>query len=200
MNSSDAHGSVVALRRIATTAALLASLIVGPSPSGAQPTPHATTAGGSHQINALSGCMNQWLFNGIWRLRIMSVAAYNDVVGLPGFKVSFEVRNGSSKSTSMLKTGLPSHPGSLVFDDENELDGTNTDASVAYNNVYFKDVPPSGAMKFTIPFLFQPKPTAVPKPVKWLLQIDPTKEYPGAPRYTTSNPNLRIDLTCTKTS
>ena len=183
---------------IAVTIALIVSEL-GIARGSAAPTPRATTEGGSHQVNALQGCMNQWLFNGVWRIRVTQISRITDATGLlPGVKVSFEVRNGSKTETSLLTTGVPSHPGSLVFDDSTELDGTNSDATLVWNNVYFKKLPPSGGLIFSIPFVFQPAPSTVPKPVKWLLQIDPSKEWAGAPHYSTSNPGLRVDLTCNK--
>lgn len=184
---------------IAMTTAFIISGVGFSSGSAQTPAPRATTQGGSHQINALQGCMNQWLFNGVWRIRVTQMSSITDSTGmLPGVRLSFEVRNGSKTETMLLKTAVPSNPGSLIFDDSNELDGTNTDAIVAWNAVYFKSLPPSGAMAFSIPFIFQPAPAKVPKPVKWLLNIDASKEWAGAPRYSTSNPSLRVDLTCNK--
>src|ERR1700687_3576076 len=34
----------------------------------------AATVGGSTQVKAQEGCMNQWMFNGMWRVRVTNVA------------------------------------------------------------------------------------------------------------------------------
>jgi hypothetical protein len=183
--------------------AILAVIVLASSLPGAAdgtPSPHPTAAGGSHQLTAREGCMNEWLFDGLWRLRVLSVTSVTDPTGLlPGYGVTIEVRNGSHVTTQLLKTGVAQGPaGHLVFDDGNTLDATGAADIVAWNNVYFKNLPPSAGFTHTINYYFNPKPATLPKPVKWLWDIDKSKEWNDAPRYTIADPSFRVDLTCTK--
>jgi hypothetical protein len=192
--------SIISAAARSTIVAVIALASWLPSAAGSAPTPHPTAAGGSHQLAAREGCMNQWLFDGLWRLRVLSVAPVTDSTGLlPGYAVTIEVRNGSQTTTQLEKTGVSQGPaGHLVFDDGNTLDSTSAGDIVAWNNVYFKNLPPSAGFTHTINYYFNPKPATIPKPVKWLWDIDKSKEWKDAPRYTIADPSFRVDLTCSK--
>lgn len=138
----------------ARAAIIAACALAGTLPAAADTTPaaHPTAEGGSHQLSAREDCMNQWLFDGLWRLRVTNVAAVMDSTGLlPGYAVTINVRNGSNVTTQLDKTGVDLKPaGHLVFDDGNALDSTDAADIVAWNNVLFKDLPPSAGFTHTI--------------------------------------------------
>lgn len=63
--------------------------------------------GGSNQITAVEGAANEWLFNGIWRVRILKTEPTVDPFdeNKPGVAVTLEARNGTQKSISLFTTG-----------------------------------------------------------------------------------------------
>jgi hypothetical protein len=85
--------------------------ITGPQASAGQGTP-GTVAGGSQQITALSGCLNQTLFNGVWRIKFSNLRVIQDD-GTARWAVDLEARNGTAKAM----TGADG----LLFADEQHL-------------------------------------------------------------------------------
>ncbi len=104
-----------------------------------------TPSGGANQINALEGKVGDWLFNGIWRLRVVSVSPNDD--GRPGWKIRVELRNGTKLDSMALGgTGLESI--ALVMADANQIKPYNiTDidrpvgqgSSIDVNLVFYDD-------------------------------------------------------------
>ncbi|MBV8726445.1 MAG: hypothetical protein JO233_01560 [Candidatus Eremiobacteraeota bacterium] len=151
--------------------------------------------GGSHQLGAVEGCTNQWLFNGVWRLRVVKLEPITkELVNYPGYAVTLEVRNGAKKTTSMAYSGV-SDGGTIVLDDGNTLD-QETDSQIAWHTPYFKDLLPSAGFTQTLKFYYPNVPTTVGKPQKYILEVDPKKEGTTAPRYTTKDPTFRVNLAC----
>jgi hypothetical protein len=184
-------------KRFLSLAGIIGTLLVGTRAFGTPtPTPHATSPGGSYQIVALQGCMKHWLFDGIWRIRVTAVKEITDPSSgnLPGYAVSFEIRNGTDKTAKMLETGVQdSH---LVLDDGSQMDASRADAIIAWNNIFFREIIPSAGAHATIPFYFESANVpSKPKPVKWILPVEKSKEWAGLPRYTAADPSFRVDLT-----
>src|SRR5579864_6471867 len=158
-----------------TSAAILAAATVAPTYGSPTPMPHATTAGGSHQISALEGCMNQWLFNGVWRVRVTKLEPVTrDITNVPGYGVTIEVRNGSHATTSMAYSGV-SGSGTLALNDGSTLQ-QDTDEEIAWHQDFYKDLLPGAGFHFMLKFYLSAKTDNPPKAQKWILAIDPTKE------------------------
>ncbi len=175
--------------------AALAASLFGPSAAlGQQPssTP-ATAQGGSFQKSSLEGCMNRWLFNGVWRVRVVSVQPITkQLVNYPGYAVTIQARNGSQKTASWAYTGV-SDP-ALVLDDGTVLE-QDTDSAISWHNDYFKDIPQSAGFTHTLNF-YSDSTSPIGKPSKLLVNVDPKKEGSSAPHYTTREPSLRVHLDC----
>jgi hypothetical protein len=186
------------MSRLMRPAGLLAGfLLLGLSHSAlafSTPAPHATTAGGSHQLTALQGCMNRWVFNGVWRVRVTKVSTITSQFGaLPGYAVSLDVRNGAKSDAMMMQTGASAPV--LALDDGNILELSAEDG-VAWNNKFFQNLPPSSGFTITLPYYINPKPASVAKPQKLIIEIDAKKAWKGQPHYQVGDPSLRIDLSC----
>lgn len=167
----------------------------------------AQTAGGANQRISVEGCRNEFLFNGIWRMRITKVEAIRRPntgdPGTPGYGVTLEIRNGVSRSISLSKTGIqPSAKGiDLVMPDGNTLELSGVSEWV---DVAFKSVPQGAGITYQLKYYY-PYGTAdaqVQQPQKFLLEIN-TKELANWTetkdlKYGTANPSFRVDLTCTK--
>ncbi len=102
--------------------------------------------GGANQLKGLEGGINDWLFNGIWRFRITSVAPTDD--GRPGWKLHAELRNGTKLDNIALGgTGFDSL--SLIMADGNSLSvqnitdirdpGVGQGASISTDLIFYDD-------------------------------------------------------------
>jgi len=181
------------------TATVLIAVLTATIAGAAEGAKHKQPEGGAMQRTSLEGCMNQWLFNGVWRLRADSVAPVN-VFGRPGFAVNVEARNGTTKT---LQPGLSGIQGAgqgvtLVLDSGDELP---VDAGAFQNDFGYKPVVQGGTIKSKLQFL-APNGTdlSAKKPVKMIVQFD--QKNVGFPpvRYSVKNPSMRIKLTCDKAS
>ncbi len=160
-----------------------------------------TVAGGSNQHAALAGCMNETLFNGLWRFKVLKVEEIHkdDAPLAPGWGVTVEIRNGWTGTLSPIDSGINTD----IFVTE---PGGNSIQVDEYNVQPFgyKKLPQGGAFTYQLDFLYPYGTTAdqVQAPQKLLLEADPKKidsipANAGA-HYSTPTPSFRVDLTCTK--
>jgi hypothetical protein len=183
-----------AYRLLFSALAGVAIALPGASIAATPPSP-ANAQGGSYQRSSLEGCMNQWLFNGVWRVRVTNVQPVTkEGVNYPGYAVTIETKNGSQTAASWAYTGVSGPV--LVLDDGNTLD-QGTSSTIAWNNYYYKDIPQSAGFRTTLNY-YSDSTAAIGKPSKLLVDVDPKKEGSSAPRYTTRTPSLRVHLDCTK--
>lgn len=165
--------------------------------SGGQP-----VAGGADQRAALEGCMNETLFNGLWRLKVLKVGAIHkdDDPLAPGWGVTVEVRNGWTGTLN---------PGDSGFANDNMFvvePGGNSLAVDPYNEQPFTyhNFPQGGMFTYQLVFYYPYGTTAdqVHAPQKFLMgadsrKIDSSLAAAGV-HYSTPTPGFRVDLTCTK--
>lgn len=162
--------------------------------------------GGSTQVAAQSGCMNQWMFNGVWRVRVTNVAPI-PAGDVSGWNVSMQWANGTSMAGI---TPVDTMKQDLVLALQNGDTLTATDTSTGNLNqqqLDFHTFPASGQFTYTQKFLMPAGQTADAnnKPVKLLVTFDVQKYRAAHPAGTakfwkmkTPGYNYRIDLTCTK--
>lgn len=157
----------------------------------------ATAQGGSNQINAISGCANQWLSNGLWKVRARSVAP-DDGDGGPqiGWLVSEDwvalVKSGTPGDTSVQDQFLITQSGNNV------ASSNSTVATLTWQKLAYHEFTLGGEFSYAQPFRWSPfDPTD--KPVRLLVTFDAAAQNKreGAPHYK-GPADFRIDLTCTK--
>lgn len=141
---------MTAQKTLALPLLLVGAFTVAPGwvPTSPAPHPQATAQGGSHQLNALEGCLNQWLFNSIWRVRILKIVQITrPMTDLPGFALTVEFRNGARKTTSLVSTGIPlmGSAGNLIMDDGTPLDFSAPE-NTSWPTFYTQSLPPSAGL------------------------------------------------------
>jgi hypothetical protein len=165
---------------------------------GATPTP---VPGGSTQRRAVEGCLNQWLFDGIWRFRVTKVEAIDPDGLRPGYGVAVEVRNGTRATLTPVFAGADAQAMQLQLDDGNTLDAkATTSAALIAQKITYKELIQAAGVAIELQFLGEAmaKPESLKKPLKLVFPIDPTMEraHPTQPQYAAGDPSFRVDLTC----
>jgi len=157
----------------------------------------AQAQGGSNQINAIVGCRNQWLSNGLWKVRARAVSP-DDLEGGPqiGWLVAEDwialVKSGSPGDTGILDQFLITTSGDDV------ASSNSTVATLTWQKLAYHAFAPGGGYSYSQNFRWSPfDPTD--KPVRLLVTFDKTAQNKrdGVPHYK-GLADFRIDLTCTK--
>ena len=165
-------------------------------------TASATTAagqGGSFEIPAKAGCMNQWMSNGLWRMRATAIEPYNNSGGTQlGWNITQEWTSEASQPIAPGDTNITDQQ--LVLASGNTMPssaGVNTSAS--FGQLALHSFAPGSSFTYKQTFIQLPL-DATDKPAKLIVTFDAAKEklFTHRPQYTVNPPNFRIDLTCTK--
>jgi hypothetical protein len=161
---------------------------------------NAITAGGANQRESLEGCIGQDFFNGIWRVKVLSVEPIVDDMNTAGWGVTLEMKNGTTQTlTVAMDTGI-SGTGEgiqLVLEDETILSVDPYDVQT----LTFASLPQGGGITHQLKFFpaFDAAPNDA-KPVKFLFEMkadsvaNSVREAGVA--YSTPNPGLRVQLDC----
>ena len=154
----------------------------------------ALFTGGSNQVDAVQGCINQDLFNGVWRLKVgkQDLQQTNDEYWFTDFTVS----NGS-KYNLFLSQYINSDRITVV-DAAGKISSENYIFDAVKDQVVGPQLPPGGSIKLRIATRLR---TITPPLTKILIQVDASRVPNGVnikrlPFVKT--PNFRIDLTCEK--
>lgn len=157
-----------------------------------QPAPAKTIhkiAGGAYQKASVEGCMNQWLFNGVWRLRVTGVEPITD-----GSWAGYGVNNGTHGTIELGNTGVGGRGQNvqLLTSDGNAM----TLNDIAYQQLGYRDVVQGGSLNGQFKYHFPAGADTAVKPQKFILQIDPHDSSKA--HYSMPDPSFRVDLTCSK--
>ena len=172
--------------KIALVGALLLGVFVGGNDVGSAATPQP--AGGANQRPSVEGCLGEWLFDGVWRVRATDVTEDGSVVTL-------EVRNGTTQTLATPDTGFAKINGQgidLVFSD-GSVQNLDISATAYREELGYKKLPPGAGA--TAKLRFAP-PNANAKPVKLLIAVDP--QYNPSVHYSVKDPSFRINVHCPK--
>ena len=147
-------------------------------------------------------CMGQWMFNGIWRVRVMKVDPLSDSSGKQiGWLVTEQWRNGTDRKFAPGNTYAKDQ--TLVLADGAQIAATETtQGTLSSQDLGFHDFPPSAQythmQKFIAGGAFDPsnKPAAV------VIPFDATRQAADKtlPQYAVNPPNFKIKLDCTATA
>ncbi|WP_221090646.1 hypothetical protein [Deinococcus aquaedulcis] len=166
-----------------------------------------TAGGGANQLGAAEGCLNEWLFNGTWRLRATAVKYVPDAGNgnYYGWVVTTEIRNGGKQLLNLANTGIEFGVSLALKNGNTKALGLNGIASAFKTGT---DLPPGAGLVMDLPFSWQGgKPTNAElqanPPVKLIVPVDVSAlRRGGSTLYKTVNyakdPNFRVNLTCKK--
>jgi hypothetical protein len=65
-----------------------------------------SSAGGANERPSLEGCLNEPLFNGVWRVRVSKLVRISKDESTPGWGLTLELRNGSRVTLSATDAGV----------------------------------------------------------------------------------------------
>jgi hypothetical protein len=160
--------------------------------SGAQ-----SAQGGSFEIPAVQGCMNQWMSNGLWRVRATAIAPADSGGPQIGWKVTEEWTSLAHQSIAAGDTMVSVQQLVLANGDTLESDaGVTTSGSFA--TLVLHVFAPGTSLTYQQAFI--QIPFTADKPVKLIVTFDAAKEklITYRPQYKVNPPNFRINLECTK--
>jgi hypothetical protein len=191
--SGKTYVPLTALKSLGVSSSLKGTTLTLGNP-GSTPPP-GVTAGGTNQRASLEGCINETLFNGIWRLTVTSTKTISRYNGQqPGYSLSLEWKNGAKVSTNALNTGIKSL--NLALEDGTVL--VTEDAQ----NLTNKTLPQGAGVTLDLAFYAESGTSAdkLSKPSKFLVEIDPKvlTNTGVAAAYTAPNPSFRVRLDCQK--
>ncbi|WP_407571598.1 hypothetical protein [Deinococcus altitudinis] len=158
---------------------------------GAQTAP-GISPGGADQRASLEGCLNETLFNGVWRLTVNGVEEITRYNGQQaGYSLNVEWRNGTTKTIDALNTGVKTI--TLVLDNGNTLNAENE------QDLKYKSLPQAAGTSLALTFWASSAETTagLGKPSKLLIEINPSG-YNSAVTYSNKTPSFRVKLNCQK--
>ncbi|MFC3859807.1 hypothetical protein ACFOPQ_03390 [Deinococcus antarcticus] len=159
-----------------------------------------TGAGGANQKASVEGCVGEWLFNGIVRMRVTKVEVTHQDKGdtYPGYAITAEFKNGVNETITLDDVGLVyNNAKTVTFADGNSW--SDSRAGGWQDKTYAKIQQGGGTvMNFRIYSEEQYQTgQAVPAPQKFLVEVK-NKSGSTKARYTVPDPSFRVNLTCRK--
>jgi hypothetical protein len=188
--------------------ALIVASMIGGLAREAAARPSKPVQGGAAQRTSVQGCMNQFLFDGVWRLKVLSVAKGTFTSdGDTGYAVKMQLRNGTSKEREVKYTGFGgtrnAHINLVMSDDTSVSVQTLGSYLTDFNTFITTSVPPGAAVNVTLKFvLAKDALTGSATPKKLLVEVDPKTIFPDYAdlHYPIADPSFRVFLNCTKSS
>lgn len=158
------------------------------------------TTGGANQVAALSGCLGQTFFNGVWRVTFSNLRFdASDSTNLK-WLYDVEVRNATKNSLAPVSGGLnPDSDHLSILGPDGTPFELSTGDLMAGQKLGFATLPPGGVWKGTLQVHDPNGAQASRPPVKLLWQIKPTENDAVAKLpWNVKDPSFRVDLTCKK--
>lgn len=143
--------------------------------------------GGANAVAALEGCLGEWLFNGIWRVRV------TDARPIPGDRhghaYRFEFRNGTT-SSGFAPSGTGWGGIQLALDDGTTVGAENV------NEVSDPPYLPGGGHAQVVNFYWENRTRT---PQRLVVLFNPREMNTAMPvKFSMPDPSLRIKTTCQK--
>ena len=158
----------------------------------------AAAQGGSVEVAAHEGCLNQWLSNGVWRVRVSNLEPYTHDNQQVGWQLTEDWVNLTSHTTAPGFTTLQDQQLALKSEDT-VSSGNSTLTTLTSQKLTFHDFAPGGSFKHTQPFWPNPPFESANTPSKLLIMFDAKREAQNSTAPQFSGPaNIRVNLGCSK--
>ena len=158
----------------------------------------ANAAGGSSEIPGVQGCMNQWMSNGIWRVRVTAIGPDSPDGTQIGYAVTEQWTNQTKRQVAPADTAVTDQQ--LVLANGDTIASSNSAGStMSSQKLDFHEFAPGESMTYVQ--LFRPSGfNDANKPVKLIITFDAKAQNQkvNGPHYTAVPPNYRISLGCVK--
>jgi hypothetical protein len=145
------------------------------------------------------GCMNQWMFNGIWRVRVTKVDPLPDNSGKQvGWLVTEQWRNGTDRKLSPGATFTKDQQIMLANGATITADET-TNGTLSAQDLVYHDFPPSAQYTHMQKFIASGPFDPSIKPATVIISFDAARlaQNKTLPQYSINPPNYKIKLDCT---
>lgn len=154
--------------------------------------------GGANQKASVSGCVNEWLFNGIWRMRVTKVQPFRDDSYGDGYGVTVEIKNGTTQTLTMSNAGIPyDNAVNLTFADGNSWAKMTLGRGAWQDKTYAK-LPQGTGTVYEFRIFPEEKGAAPGAPTKFLFEVETKLDSDVKARFSVPDPSFRVDLTCKK--
>ena len=159
-----------------------------------------TRSVGLAEANNREGCMNQWLFNGVWRVKVTDVEPVMNGSQQQGWQVTEVWRNGTSRELSPADSVLKDQTlelGNGAITASQTSGGTLSLQTVTNNNMA-----PSGQLTYRQVFLasnLNADPSNKPKGLQITFNGTQLAQETSKPQFTSSKYNFHFNLGCTAT-
>ncbi len=155
-----------------------------------------TPAQGLAQMsNSRNGCMNQWLFNGVWRARITKVEPITDGAKQTGWQVTQTWGNGTGRELSPADSSLLAEQLALASGAKIQAEGHRQEG------LAFNTLAPSGQFTYTQTFIGN-NATVDPNDKPKALEVsfdNKIVSQSNKPHFTSNQYNFDYNLTCVAT-
>jgi hypothetical protein len=163
----------------------------------------AAAQGGSSEIPAKAGCMNEWMSNGIWKVRATAVGPDYGNDNNPsnpqiGWMITEDWVNLTARPLAPGDTNTSEQQ--IALASGNTIAVTNSaGASMNWGQLMNRSFAPGSSFTYQQRFR-QGGLDPNDKPAKLIVPFDAVKQNArvGAPHYTVNPPNFRISFACTK--
>ncbi len=160
-----------------------------------------TGAGGANQKASVEGCVNEWLFNGIVRMRVTKVElTYQDKgSAYPGYAVTAEFKNGINQTIQLNQAGLSYDNAAAVSFASG--DSWSDGRGGGWQDKTMAKLQQGGGTVYTFRLYSEqqvPSGQPLPAPVKFLLEVKPEVSPALKTRFSVPDPSFRVNLTCRK--
>jgi len=160
--------------------------------------PSSAAESNTANVAVRDGCLNQWMFNGIWRVRVTAFAPHVVDGKQTGWDVTEQWRNGTDQTLAP-GSGTFSLSQQIEFQKGDKIGALDsTTGTLSQQDVDYHDFPPSAQYTHVQTFLSanvdpDNKPTAV------IIAFDAAKlsQVANRPHFSVSPPNFRIKVSCT---
>jgi hypothetical protein len=159
-----------------------------------------THSAGLAEAGSRQGCINQWLFNGVWRVRVTALEPYMNGSQQQGWQVTEVWRNGTAQELSpndsvLTNQKLELQNGTIAATD-------TTGGSLSLQSVNFNNFPPAGEFTYKQIFLapnLQADPSNKPQGLLITFNGVQLAQMKSKPQFSTSQYNFHFKLGCVAT-